>query len=632
MATSDTATAGRLTRIWETPSNLVAWVTTVDHKRIGIRYIVTSFFVFLVAGSEAEVIRTQLARPENTLVGPERYNQIFTMHGTAMIFLYITPLLFGFGNFLIPLMIGARDMAFPRLNAFGYWVYALATGFIYTSVFFGIAPHGGWFNYVPNADATYSPGYNIDFYALGLMFLGIATTAGSINFIVTIFKLRAPGMSVNRMPLFVWSILVTSFMVIFAVPPLTVANFLLELDRKVGTHFYDPAGGGNPLLWQHLFWFFGHPDVYIIFIPAVGIVSSVIPVFARRPIAGYVYAALSTVSIAIISFGVWVHHMFAVGLPAISNSFFSAASVLITIPSGVQVVAWIATIWHGRKVVWSTALMFAVSFIVLFTIGGVTGVMFALVPFDQATTDSYFVVAHFHYVLFGGVVFPIFAGLYFWLPKITGKLLGETLGRWNFWTMFIGTNLAFFPMHISGILGMPRRVYTYQGGRGLETPNLLSTIGAYLIAASVALFIWNFFATFRLGKDAGPDPWGGNTLEWATRSPPEAYNFAAIPEVRSPDPLWDNRSVYDNRDPTEKELDTPRDAYRETFGTTVLDAAPETIIRMPIESVWPLALAGALCFLFVGVLINQLLLSGVGVLLALVAVGGWLWPNEETPA
>ena len=623
-------TAGRLTRIWETPSRLIPWVTTVDHKRIGIRYIVTAFFVFLVAGSEAEIMRVQLARPENNFVGQARYNQLFTMHGTAMIFLFITPLLFGFGNFLIPLMIGARDMAFPRLNAFGYWVYALATGMLYTSVFFGIAPNGGWFNYVPFTNRLYSPGRNIDFYALGLMFLGIATTAGAINFIVTIFKMRAPGMSINRMPLFVWGILATSFMVIFAVPPLTAANLLLELDRAAGTFFYDPAGGGNPLLWQHLFWFFGHPDVYIIFLPAVGIISSVIPTFAHRPIAGYTYAALSTVSIAIISFGVWVHHMFAAGLANLSDSLFSAASIIITIPSGVQVVAWIVTLWRGRKPVWNTALWFAVSFIFLFTIGGVTGVMFALVPFDQTTTDSYFVVAHFHYVLFGGAVFPIFAGLYYWLPKITGKLLDERLGMVHFWLMFIGTNLAFFPMHISGLLGMTRRVYTYPGGRGLDVPNFVSTVGAVLIGAGVAVFVWNFFATFRRGEDAGANPWGGGTLEWATKSPPAAYNFATIPTVGSPDPLWNNWQAPD--DPAAHALDRPRDPYRESFTTTVLDGAPETIVRMPVESIWPLLLAGSLAFVFGGVLLRWYWLSGVGVVTGLAAAAGWLWPNEELPA
>ncbi len=620
-------TMGRLTRIWETPSNVIAWATTVDHKRIGIRYMITAFFVFLVGGSDAELIRTQLAIPGNNLVSPELYNQLFTMHGTVMIFLFITPILFGFGNFLIPLQIGARDMAFPRLNAFGYWVYALSVTFLYTSVLLGIAPHGGWFNYVPYADSTWSPGYNIDFYALGLTFLSIASTAGAINFIVTILKLRAPGMSINRMPLFTWGILVTSFMVIFALPALTVANTLLELDRKVGTHFYDPAGGGNPLLWQHLFWFFGHPDVYIIFIPAVGIVSSVIPVFCQRPIAGYIYAALAAVSIGIISFGVWVHHMFAVGLPSISNSFFSAASVIITIPSGVQIALWIVTIWRAKKIVWTTAFLYASSFLLVFTIGGVTGVMFALVPFDQATTDTYFVVAHFHYVLFGGAVFPIFAGLYYWFPKITGKLMSETLGKWNFWTMFVGFNLTFFPMHISGVLGMPRRVWTYHSGVGLEIPNLLSTLGAYLMAISVALYLANFFLSYYRGQLAGNDPWHANTLEWATESPPPPYNFRVMPTVGSPDPLWDNGNPAEG--PAARELDRVRDNYRETFGTTLLDGDPEAIIQMPSESIWPVFLAGALLIFFVGALLSQLIVVFVGFVLGLVGVAGWLWPSVK---
>ncbi len=435
--------------MWETPANLAGKLTTIDHKTIGIRYIVTSFIFFLLGGLQALAMRAQLTTPESTLINPQLYNQLFTMHGTTMIFYFATPILFGFGNYLIPLMIGSRDMAFPRLNAFGYWVFLFSGVFIYSSYLFGMAPDGGWFNYLPLNSYEYSPDLSIDFYALGLLFLGISTTAGAINFIVTLFKLRAPGMSLNRMPLFAWTILATSFAVIFAYPTLNVANFFLELDRKFGTQFYHYAAGGSELLWQHLFWIFGHPDVYIIFLPAAGMVSEIISTFSGRPIVGYIYLAVSAVATAVISFGVWVHHMFAVGIPLLANSFFSAATMIITIPAGLQFFSWIATIWVGRPR-WRVPFLFVLGFLVNFLIGGLSGVMFAAVPFDQQITDSYFVVAHFHYVLLGGMVFPLFGAFYYWLPKMTGRMMDETLGRWNFWLMFIGFNVTFFPMHILG--------------------------------------------------------------------------------------------------------------------------------------------------------------------------------------
>lgn len=649
-----TTVAQPLRRVWETPTSLMGALASVDHKVIGIRYIVTSFIFFLLGGIQALIMRSQLTVPENTLVNPQIYNQLFTMHGTTMIFYFATPILFGFGNYLIPLMIGARDMAFPRLNAFGYWVFLFAGIFIYSSYLFGLAPDGGWFNYVPLTTRPYSPDLNIDFYALGLLFLGISTTAGAINFIITLFKMRAPGMSINRMPLFCWTILATSFAVIFAYPTLNVANLFLELDRKIGTHFYDPAAGGLVLLWQHLFWFFGHPDVYIIFLPAAGMVSEIVATFSRRPTVGYTYLALSAVATAIISFGVWVHHMFAVGLPPLSNSFFSAASLIVTIPAGIQIFAWIATIWAGTPR-WKTAFLFVLGFIVNFVIGGLSGVMFAVVPFDQQITDSYFVVAHFHYVLIGGMVFPLFGAFYYWLPKITGRLLHETLGVWNFWTMFIGFNLTFFPMHIAGLLGMPRRYYTYGPGMGLETPNLLATLGSFLLAFGILLFIINWLWSMNNGTDAGDNPWEASTLEWATASPPPPYNFRVIPTVESANPLWDAAWIKEQTDirpvgaterPAEGVVEeevvvqplagnrpNPEPPYlanpyeRATLLTTLLDAQPDAVVHMPKDSYWPFVMALGLAIVFIGCLVSQLSIVVLGGLVSICALIVWLWPE-----
>lgn len=646
-----TTVAQPLRRIWETPVGIFGAVASVDHKAIGMRYIVTSFIFFLLGGIQALIMRAQLAVPENTLVDPLVYNQLFTMHGTTMIFYFATPILFGFGNYLIPLMIGARDMAFPRLNAFGYWVFLFAGLFIYASYLVGMAPNGGWFNYVPLTTYAYSPELNIDFYALGLLFLGISTTAGAINFIITLFVMRAPGMSINRMPLFCWTILATAFAVIFAYPTLNVANGLLELDRKLATHFYDPDGGGHVLLWQHLFWFFGHPDVYIIFLPAAGMVSEIVATFSRRPVIGYTYLALSAVATAIISFGVWAHHMFAVGLPALSTSFFSAATLIITIPAGIQIFAWIGTIWAGRPR-YTTAFLFVLGFLVNFVIGGLSGVMFAVVPFDQQVTDSYFVVAHFHYVLIGGMVFPLFGAFYYWLPKMTGRLLSERLGQWNFWLTFLGFNLTFFPMHISGLLGMPRRYYTYPAGMGLETPNGLATIGAFLLALGILLFIINWLWSLRRGEVAGDNPWQAATLEWASTSPPPPYNFRLIPTVRSANPLWDQpdfvgvtpdetadepphrpaeavagEPATGNVPDVEHEQRRLTDPYaRETLTTTLLDAQPDAIFSIPHDSYWPLGAAFGLLVVFMGLLVNLLTMVAVGVVISVGSVIAWLWP------
>src|SRR3954464_7392715 len=538
----DETTLEHVEHRWRDSPGIPGFFTTVDHKRIGLRYIYTSFVFFFLAGLAALVMRDQLASSNNNVLAPETYNELFTMHGTTMIFLFNTPVLAGFGNYLIPLMIGSRDMAFPRLNAFSYWIFLLSGLFLFSSFVVGHPPNGGWFAYTPLTSKPYSDGINIDFWGLGVMFVGISTTVGAVNFIVTIFKLRAPGMTLNRMPIFVWSMLVFSFMVIFAVPSVTVAAGLLECDRLFGTAFYSVAGGGSVLLYQHLFWFWGHPEVYILFIPATGMISMIIPVFSRQRLAGYLWVVTALVTVAFISFGVWVHHMFATGIPALALSFFSAASLIITLPSGVQFFAWIGTMWKG-VVHFSTAMLFAIGFLLIFLLGGITGVMVAVVPFDWQVHDSYFVVAPFPYLLNGAVVFPIFGALYFWLPKMTGRMLDERLGKISFWTMFIGFNLAFFPMHILGFLGMPRRVYTYDSGLGWDVLNLIISIAAFVFAIGTLLTLYNVVRSHRRGTPAPPNPWDADSLEWATTSPPPEYNFAAMPVVASRHPLWDAQPV-----------------------------------------------------------------------------------------
>src|SRR5665213_1956109 len=456
----DSALAGKLQRMWETPPGIAGWISSVDHKQIGIRYIITAFAFLIIGGVEALIFRLQLAGPNLHLLTPEQYDQLFTMHGMTMIFLYAGPVLSGFSNYLWPLLLGARDMALPRLNALSYWIYLCAGIFLYIAFAFGFGPNDGWFNYVPVAARAYDGGPNIDFYSLGMILLGLSTTVGAINFVVTFLRLRAPGMSINRVPILAWGTLTASAANIFAIPAVSLAFFLLWMDRNAGTHFFDVPAGGQPLLWQHLFWMFGHPWVYAIVLPAMGMVSDGLPVFCRRPLVGYTVVALATVATMVLGFGVWVHHMFATGLPGVSLSFFSAASIIIVVPSAVGVFAWLATIWLGRPA-FTTAFMFFASFIVLFTIGGVSGFMTAAVPVDWELTDTYFIVAHIHYVLIGTNVFPVAGPIYYWFPKFTGHLMDERLGSWNFWTMFVGFNLGFFPMHISGLLEMPRRIYTY---------------------------------------------------------------------------------------------------------------------------------------------------------------------------
>ncbi len=514
------------------------WLTTIDHKEIGILYMVTALFFFLVGGVEAMAMRAQLSLPNLKVLSPETYDQIFTMHGTTMIFLVVMPVLTGFGIYLVPLMIGASDMAFPRLNALSFWLQMAGGLLLYLSFLAGGAPDAGWFSYAPLSEKAYSPHPGLDYWALALLLLGAGTVASAVNFIVTIATLRAPGMSIRRLPLFVWMNLVNSVLVLFALPALNAALVMLLSDRLLSAHFFDPAHGGSPILWQHYFWIFGHPEVYIMVLPAFGMISEIIPVFSRKPIFGYGFVAASTLAIAFLSYGVWVHHMFAVALGRIFLSVFAAASMLIAVPTGIKIFAWAATMMGG-SIRFTTAMLFAVAFLLEFTIGGLSGVGFAIVPIDWQLTDTYFVVAHFHYVLFGGTAFALFAGAYYWFPKISGRLLNEKLGRWNFWMVVIGFNMTFFVQHFLGLMGMPRRVYTYPDLPGWGALNLVSTFGAVILGLGALVFCANLIASLGFGARAGNDPWDAWTLEWAAASPPPVENFERIPPVRSRRPLWD---------------------------------------------------------------------------------------------
>ncbi|MDT8369371.1 MAG: cytochrome c oxidase subunit I [Longimicrobiales bacterium] len=552
------------------PTGIWSWITTVDHKRIGIMYFLTSIVFLFVGGFEALLIRVQLFHPEQSIVSAETYNQLFTMHGTTMIFLVAMPLAVAYFNYIVPLQIGARDVAFPRLNALSYWVYLFGGLYLNSSWFFGAAPNTSWVGYAPLTSTQFNPGLNADFWVLGLSILGVSSIMGGVNFITTIINLRAPGMKLMRMPIFTWMTFVTSFLLVTALPVIAAALILLAFDRFFATNFFVSAAGGDPVLWQHLFWIFGHPEVYILVLPAFGVISDVIPAFSRKPLFGYPVVVYAGVLIGFIGWGVWSHHMFTSGLGPIADSFFVATTMIIAIPTGVKIFNWIATMWGGQ-IRFTTAMNFAIGLVALFTVGGLSGVMHASAPVDLQQHDSYFVVAHFHYVIVGGILLGMFSGLYYWFPKVTGRFMSEKLGAWHFWLTLIGFNLTFFPMHFSGMYGMPRRTWTYSETLNVEIFNQLSTIGGFILGVSTLIMVWNVLKSARSGERAGSNPWGAATLEWSIPSPPHHYNFPTLPQVRSREPMW-------------------HEAERTAIEAVTL-AEPAVEPEMPNPSYWPILLA-----------------------------------------
>ena len=544
------APAGLLTRLHE-------WVVTVDHKRLGIMYVVAGLVFFLVAGLEASVIRWQLAVAGNTIVSPLVFNRLFTVHGTTMVFLVGVPIVFGFANYLVPLMIGARDLAFPRLNAFGFWVFLFGAVLLYFSFLggdglygAGSAPDVGWFAYAPLTGRAFSPGNSTDYWNLSILVTGFGTVATSINLVATILTRRCRGMSLGRMPLYVWMMLVVSGMTIMALPPLSAAQIMLLLDRFLGAHFFDTQAGGSAVMWQHFFWFFGHPEVYILMVPGFAMVSEIIPVFSRKVIFGYPMMVAASVGIGFLAMTVWAHHMFAVGMGAPLNAAFAASTMLVAIPTGIKIFNWVATMYGGR-IRFATPMLFACAFLLQFLCAGLTGIILSVVPFNWQLTDSYFVVAHFHFVLVGSLIFTIFGAIYYWFPKATGRLLSERLGRWHFWLFVVGFNLTFLPMHWAGMLGMPRRIYTYPADRGWDLWNLIASLGVPFQVLAVLVFLINVVISLRRGAEAGNDPWDAWTLEWASSSPPPAHNFDTEPVAASRRPLWDLKHPDDPDGPHE---------------------------------------------------------------------------------
>ena len=594
-------------------TGLWGWITTVDHKRIGVLYGVTAFIMFLIAGLEAGAIRAQLAQPDSTLIGPETFNRLFTMHATAMVFMVIMPLSASFFNFVVPLAIGARDVAFPRLNAFSYWVFLFGTLLMHASFLVGQVPDAGWFSYANLTSTTYSPNDGLDFWALGLLVLGVSSVAAALNFMVTIINMRCPGMTMMRMPVFIWMTLITSILLVLAFPVITVGLVELVLDRNFGTHFFDTSGGGDPILWQHLFWVFGHPEVYILILPPMGVVSEILPTFSRKPLFGYPVVIFSGIVIGFMSWAVWSHHMFTTGMGPTALTVFTITTMLIAVPTGVKIFNWIGTMWGG-SIEFKTPMLFAIGFISLFIIGGLSGVSHAVAPSDFQQQDTYYIVAHIHYVLFGGSIFGILAGMYYWFPKLTGRMMGEGLGKWNFWLTFIGMNLTFFPMHFVGLNGMPRRIYTYGEEFGWGLLNSLSSLGYVVLFIGMLLLVINIIQSLRNGRIAGHDPWDAPTLEWSISSPPPVYNFAEIPRVEGRDPYWT----------------TKRRA--EAAGQPV--AGPEarvdvSTIHMPSPSYWPAFAAVGVVLIAAG-LLTHYSLSFVGGVIALLGTIGW--SNEPATA
>lgn len=611
-----------LEKTWAEPKGVIGWLSNTNHKTIGLRIIVTAFVFFGLGGILALVMRLQLMYPENHVLGPDLYNQFFTTHGTSMMFLFAVPVMEGMGIYLVPLMVGTRNVAFPRMNALGYYVYLIGGILLYVGLILNIGPDAGWFAYVPLSGPEFSPGKRVDLWSQMVSLTEIAALIAAVEIITTVFKQRAPGMSLNRIPLFVWAQVVTSFMVIFAMPAVMLASSLLAMDRltNVSTHFFNQAEGGDPILWQHLFWFFGHPEVYIIFIPATGFVSMIITTFSRRKTFGYTALVLTMIATGFIGFGVWVHHMFATPLPQLGQSIFTAASMLIVIPNGVQIFCWLATLWSGK---WNlkTPLIWVLGFFAIFVMGGLTGVMLASVPLNLQLHDTFFVVAHFHYVLIGGAVFPLFGAFYYWFPKWTGRLLSEKLGIINFLLFFIGFNLVFFPMHILGLNGMPRRIYTYIPETGWSDLNFLATIGAFTMGISVLVFLGNVFYSLKRGTIAGENPWGADTLEWSTTSPPPSFNYQYIPVVEGRHAIW-NRTA---NAPVVTGLSVKK---REVLATTIHDAAPEHHYELQKDSIYPFLMALVVGGTFIGLIFHPIALV-IGLGMALLVMFGWFWSNSK---
>lgn len=589
-------------------TGIVSWLTTVDHKRIGMMYAMAALFFLIVGGIEALLIRIQLAVPNNTFMSAEFFNQAFTMHGTTMIFLAVMPLSAAFFNYFVPLMIGARDVAFPRLNALSLWMFVAGGLFINSSWFLAHAPNMGWFGYAPLTSETYNPGLGTDFWVFGLQILGASSIIAALNFIVTIVNMRAPGMKMMRLPVFVWMTLVTNFLIVLSFPAITIALACLMMDRLAGTHFFEPAFGGQPILWQHLFWVFGHPEVYILILPAMGIISEIIPVFSRKPLFGYAIIVFSGILIGVVSFAVWSHHMFASGLSQVAFIAFAFTTMAIAVPTGVKIFNWIGTLWGGQ-LTFTTPMLFSLGFIWMFLIGGLSGITHSAAPANLQHTDTYYVIAHFHYVLIGGSLFSLIAGLYYWVPKITGRIMDDKFGKIVFWVMFIGFNTAFLPMHWLGLGGMPRRIYTYQDNMGWNEWNMVSTVGAFTLGIGIVMMIVQLIVTVRKGKPAGNDPWDARTLEWQIPSPPPVYNFAQIPTVTHRDEFWHRKHTPAGKLPPDEKAD-------------------EHGIHMPDQSWFPLiTAAGVLCGVY-GVLYMDKFFFGPFIGLAIMLFGIYSWALE----
>jgi cytochrome c oxidase subunit 1 len=598
------------------------WVTTVDHKKIGILYGAAALFFFAIGGLEALLIRLQMATPDGTVLGADMYNQVFTMHGVTMVFLVIMPLAAAFANYLLPLQIGARDVAFPRLNALSFWIFLAGGLFLNTSWLFGDAPTGGWFAYAPNTGVTFSPGHGMDFYALGLQIAGIASLLSAMNLIVTVLNMRAPGMTLFKMPVFTWMILVVQFLLLFAIPVITVALFLLLFDRNFGANFFNPEMGSDPLLWQHLFWIFGHPEVYVLILPSFGIVSEVIPTFSRKPLFGYEFMVFSGIAIGFMGWGVWAHHMFVSGVGPIAVGAFTLSTMFIAVPTGVKILNWMATMWGG-KLRFTTAMLFATGVVSMFTVGGLSGVTHAVAPADTQQTDTYYIVAHFHYVIFGGALLGFFAGFYFWWPKVFGHMLGERLGKWNFWTMLIGFNLTFGPMHILGLQGMSRRIDTYSPGFGFELWNLVATIGAFTIALGVLFFALNVIFSARRARGlppVGPDPWDARSLEWFCPNPTPVHNFDELIQVESLDEFWHRKYGTDENGRI----------VRVATAEEVCQKGDATDVHLPSPSYWPVVLAAGFPLIGYGIMYN-LWLCAAGGILVVMSIYAWVFEPPDDP-